>query len=494
MRPHTRMIAIALSLAFFVVATAQEAGPDWLTPAQVRADIVLAESAYARVHPGYTRYASTDEMRAAWQQIVDQAEAGGGLSLGDFYLAVERALVTIRCDHTKAELPKALRVKREAEPVYLPFRWQLIEERGIVSAPGETSGLSFGDEILSIDGRSLATIVAAVSPYIPVDGYTDWSRRGGITESLEFMGGAIDHFGALLWPVGPVAELDIRTADGERRTVAVERLTFDAWTALGDESGIRRNFKDAVTFERIGDEGAYLRVDTFVNYRNPVDPDDIYDPIFKAIRDEGRDKLILDLRKNGGGSTDASQRLVAHLIDRKLRIKTDMRAATLDLDGLRAHLDTWDKRALNPFRFAFRANRDGTYSLRRFFTDDLDTVRPDDFAFEGELIILTSSDNSSGSTNLIAVLNGLGRATLVGEKTGGSAEGPNAGLLFTLTLPESRVRTRLPFFRVFNNVPGFESGLGVSPDIEAPLTVAAFRAGRDPAMEAARKLIEDQVK
>ena len=82
----------------------------------------------------------------------------------------------------------------------------------------------------------------------------------------------------------------------------------------------------------------------------------------------------------------------------------------------------------------------------------------------------------------------------MGEKTGGSAEGPTAGLLFTLTLPESGVRTRLPFFRIYNNVPSIDSGLGVSPDIEAPLTVAAFRAGRDPAMEVARKLIEDQAK
>ncbi|RZV37956.1 MAG: hypothetical protein EX272_04055 [Chromatiales bacterium] len=492
MRLHTKMLAIALSAAFFAAATAQEKDNDWLTPAQVRADIKLAESAYARVHPGYTRYASKDEMRAAWQQIIDQAEAGDGLSLGDFYLAVERALVVIRCDHTKAELPRTLRIRREVEPVYLPFRWQLIEGRGIVSFPGETSGLSFGDEILAIDGRSLSTVVAAVSPYIPVDGYTDWSRRGGVSESLEFMGGAVDHFGALLWPVGPMAELDIRTVDGERRTLAVGRLTFDAWTALGDQSGTRRNFKDAVSFERIGDKSAYLSVDTFVNYRSPVDPDTIYGPIFETIREEGRDSLILDLRKNGGGSTDASQRLVAHLIGRKLQIKTDMRAATLDLNGLRPHLDTWDKRALNPSRFAFRANPDGTYSLRRFFTDDLDTVRPDHSAFEGELVILTSSGNSSGSTNLIAVLNGLGRATLVGEKTGGSAEGPTAGLLFTLTLPESGVRARLPFFRIYNNTTAIEPGLGVTPDIEAPLTVAAFRAGRDPALEAALNLIGEQ--
>jgi C-terminal processing protease CtpA/Prc len=117
-------------------------------------------------------------------------------------------------------------------------------------------------------------------------------------------------------------------------------------------------------------------------------------------------------------------------------------------------------------------------------------VKPAPYAFEGELILLTSTNNGSGSANLIALLDGIGRATLVGEKTGGSAEGVTAGVLFTLTLPESGVRARVPFFRYRNNVPSFEPGLGVSPDILAPLTVDALLDGRDPAFDAALDLIE----
>lgn len=464
----------------------------WLTPGQISADIALAREAYERVHPGYTRYATEEEMKAAWRSITEQASAAGGMSVGDFYLAVEAALTTIRCDHTKAELPKALREEREGQPVYLPFRWSLVEGRGFITEPAEGSGLDAGEELLAIDGESLADRIEAVAKYVPVDGDTEWARRGQISASLEFMGGALDHFGSLLWNPGPAVTLEVRDRTGQTRTVTTDRIDFAAWTALGTRTGRARNFKDAVSFERLGERAGYLRVDTFVNYRQPVDPDSVYGPIFEAMATEGRDRLILDLRRNGGGSTDAMQRLVAHLITEPMPLALDMRVATLDHDGLVDHLQTWDKRALNPNRLGFRKNDDGSYSLRTFLSEELQDVKPAARAFEGELILLTSTNNSSGSTNLIALLDGVGRATLVGEPTGGSAEGVTAGVLFTLTLPESGVRTRIPFFRYRNNVPSFEPGLGVNPDIHAPLTVDAFLEGRDPALEAALDLINER--
>ena len=488
MRVLSPLLTLLLVWLMPLFSQAQDPAKRLLSAEQVRKDVALAKEAYERVHPGYTRYATQPELDQAWTAITQQADSQGGLSVGDLYLQVQTALVTIRCDHTKAELPQALRESRKTGSVYLPFLWQVIEGRGFVSSASEDLALAYGDEILSIDGRTLADTIAAVEGFIPVDGYTHWARRGGISQSLEFMGGAVDHFGALLWDVPAVAKLTVRGADGDLRQVEVQRVGHTAWTQLLASSGAARDFKDAITFERVGDKAAYLRVDTFVNYRNPVKPGKIYDPVFKALRKEGRDTLILDLRNNGGGSSDASQGLVKRLIPQKMQFKTDMRVATLDLDGLREHLWTWDKRALNPNPLGFKKNEDGTYSLRSLLTDEMDTLKPHRFAFQGRLIILTSTNNSSGSTNLISVLKDLPNTTLVGERTGGNPEGPTAGVLFTLTLPESGIKTRLPFFRYTNNVTNVEPGMGVTPDVLAPMTVAAFLAQQDPAYDAALEI------
>ncbi|MDY7099340.1 MAG: S41 family peptidase [Pseudomonadota bacterium] len=460
----------------------------WLSQERIIADIAIAEDAYSRVHPGYTRYASAEEMRDVWQGIRQQAQDDGGMTAGDFYLALNLALTNIRCDHTKAELPAAMRKARAGKPLYLPFRWELIEGRGLIDFAVEGSDLSRGDEILAIDGRPLSSIAETVGRYIPVDGFTEWSRESGIAYGNELMGGGVDHFGALLWEIPATATLKIRRTNGVKETVKLPRIDYAQWLKLTRQAGQVSNFKDAVRFERLGENSAILSVDTFVNYRTPVDPQDLYRPVFKAMREEGRNTLILDLRRNGGGSTDASMGLVANLVPDARPFMLEFRAATLDhtpWDGL---IGTWDKTALNPDPRGFIENADGSFTLRPGILEDTRAVEPTELAFDGKLIILTSSGNSSGSTNILAHLASRPDTITVGEKTGGSAEGPTAGVIFFLTLPESKARLRIPMFRQWNNTESFETGMGITPAIEAPMTVRDFIANRDPALEKAKML------
>ncbi|MEO0441198.1 MAG: S41 family peptidase [Pseudomonadota bacterium] len=461
-----------------------------LTAEQIGSDVALARESYERIHPGYTRHTERAVMDAAWDGLVARAKATHGMTVGEFYIEMQKVLTLIRCDHTKVELPAALRKERNMVPVYLPFRWSQIEDRGIVSIPGD-SGLHRGDELLEIDGRPIAEMIAEVRPLIPVDGFTSWSNRGGVSESLEFAGGAIDHFGALLWDIKPQASVKIARPDGSEHVVKMDRTTLDGWSAIPEAAGkaLGRDFPNAVTYERLNDKVSYLRVDSFVNYRNPVKPGTIYDPIFDSIAAEEREVLILDLRNNGGGSTDAKNGLVSRLIDEKLMAMDDAYMVTLDHKGLDQHLWTWDKRAINPNPLGFRKNANGTFSLRPMFEDNLKVIKPKKNAFKGKLIVLTSDENSSGSTHLLGLFQRKERAVLVGEKTGGSPDGATAGVLFFLTLPESKVRARVPAVRYTADMgEGFEPGTGVTPDVLVERSVADFRAGRDAALEQAKAL------
>lgn len=462
-----------------------------LTAEQVTSDVALAQEAFERIHPGYTRYAEAATLKAAWAGLARKAQEQQGMRVGEFYIELQKVLTLIRCDHTKAELPEALKDERDVIPVYLPFRWTLIEDRAIISIPGH-SGLARGEEIISIDGRPISEMIAEVRPLIPTDGFAEWAKRGGISESLEFAGGAIDHFGALLWDIKPQAELEIADARGARRNVRLDRMTFQAWTGLPEQAGEveARSFSKAVTFEPLGEKAGYLRIDSFINYRDIVEPAKIYDPIFDRMATEGRDRLILDLRKNGGGSTDAKNALIARLIGEKLTPMDDAYMITLDHKGIENHLWTWDKRAINPSPLGFTKNSDGNYSLRPMFEDNLQMIEPAKNAFHGKLIVLTSDENSSGSATFLGLMQRSDRATLVGEKTGGSPDGATAGVIFFLTLPASKIRMRVPAIRYYADMgEGFTAGSGVAPDIETERTVADFRLGRDPALERAKQLV-----
>lgn len=459
-----------------------------LTAEQVERDVSLARAAYQDIHPGYDRFTPAAEIDAAWQSLIDHAIGADGTETADLYLDISETLTKIRCDHTKAELPISIKASRKTDPVYLPLRWEIIEGRAIILKAPEDSGLNRGDEILSIDGRTISDLRNTLHKYIPVDGFNDHAKDMMMTASLEHMGGAVDHFGALLFETPATAKFMIETPSGERSEVRLERVNFENWKSVAIKPGAR-NLKDAVTFDRIGDDAAYLSISTFVNYREPVDAEKLYAPVFEALEEERRTKLILDLRENGGGSTDASQALFARFIPEKRKMKRASIFKTLDHDAYTDYISTWDKRAINPNPLGFKKTESGEYSLRPIFSEDIRTIKPAKVTFDGELIILTSRGNSSGATNFMSTIKAARPVTLVGEKTGGNPQGPTAGSIFFLKLPESKMTLRLPVIRFENNVGDLPLGEGLTPDVLAPTTVVSVRAGRDPAMEAALKII-----
>ncbi len=468
------------------------ASEDKLSYKQVEQDIKIAKGAYEKIHPGYTRHQSKQSLDAAWQSVLDSAKNNDGLSHAQLYLQIQEVLTLIRCDHTKANLPKLIKEARKTSKVYLPILWDYIEARGFVSKSLNPELVNTGDEIMAIDGKPLSEVVADVIRFIPYDGKTIWSRNSGVTDSLEFMGGAVDHFGSLLQELPEIAVLSIkRRADDRLVEIKLPRVTFKQWSSLRNSANQARDFADAVHFGMLEGDVGYLKIDSFVNYRKPVKPKKIYDPIFNELKKNKVGTLILDLRNNGGGSTDARMALEKRLYNKKVQPKKELRVTSIDFEEYRPYLWTWDKRALKPNRLGFRSNDDGTYSLRSMFTDELDTIKPSRNAFKGKLIVLSSSANSSGSVSLLAGLKEFRSAIIVGEKTGGSATGPTAGLLFTLTLPESKIQTRVPFIRTINAVQTFEEGYGVTPDILAPLLAKDYLAGIDSALNKALEIAKE---
>ncbi|NRB72068.1 MAG: hypothetical protein HRU51_09165 [Xanthomonadales bacterium] len=460
----------------------------WLSTDQIIADTQLAQETYERIHPGYDRYTDAQTLNTAWDQIIQQAKTNKGMRLGDYYLKLSETLALMRCDHTKAELPKALADARGTTPVYLPFRWQMIENEVVVLRATADSGLKLGDVITHIDGQAIGDRIDQLYRYVPTDGFTDHSKINAIASSSEHRGGALDHFGAMLWPHSSQVNIHYLDQQGQSQEKSMARINYSAWKKLGGSQ--RRNFIDAVEFKQVDDRTGYLKIDTFVNYRIPIKPDKLFDPIFKQLQQNPSQRLILDLRENGGGSSEPRQRLLAHLMPNKFRPVKDVRIKTLNLDGLREHLFTWEKSALKPKASKFNQNDDGSYSFKPHVLKATKWIKPDKRAFTGQLIVLTSRNNSSGSTNLLAVLTGRPNTTFVGEPTGGSMEGPTAGILFFLKLPASGITTRVPIFRQYNDVAQFEPGMGLSPDVAASQNKQDLLNGIDTILQAAIDLSE----
>ena len=470
-----------------------------LSAAEATRDVALLRRALETVHPGLYRYSSQSKIDAAFAQL--QVAASVPIPELALHGAIARLLAAIHCDHTKAEMSDELTAFRTNNPTHLPLRFQLIEGRMIVvSNDGQPGAPAVGGEILSLNGMAVPTLLLKLAPLVSYDGTTDQAIAAKLADDSDLMGDDFNEnypalFGfpdvwQIAWkPVGGVASV----------TASVKPIRFAQWVALaGPGANYRSEFYNSITW-RMNGKAARLGIDTFVNYRNPVQATAFFSGFFTAMKEAGTEHLILDLRKNGGGSEDVSVALGRYLIDQPFLWSKPIRYKAVRYGDLSQYFETWGDREVrfNPSLTAFTKTADGWYDRTPVMSgaqvSDADSTfeqQPMDArSFRGRLTILSGPRNGSGATRTIAQLKEKTGATVIGEDSAGSAEGPTSGSIFLMKLPASGIKVRIPEAWNRTAINRFVAGKGVAVDQLVVPTLADFKAGRDRALMVAQGLL-----
>ncbi|GMU00339.1 hypothetical protein KH5H1_44590 [Corallococcus caeni] len=460
-----------------------------LDAAKARADVALLRRALETLHPGLHRYRGKAETRAAFARL----EATASRTITDLVLwrEVSLLLAGIHCDHTQVELPEALDAWRRVQPTHLPLRFKLIEGRMIVvSNDGQPGAPPPGAELVTLNGVPVPQVLSTLGRTVAYDGSADQSIAAKLGSDSDLMG---DDFNEA-WPAFhgfPTRwELDWKRSEDRRLSHAtLEPIPFTRWTALPwPGSPYRDEFYKAIHW-RLDGKTATLRIDTFVNDRNPVDPEAFLGGFFKTLKARGVGHLVLDLRESGGGSDDVAVALGRYLLPEPFVWLKPALLKAIRYGDLPQHLESWGNRQelFEPPLDGFRRTKDGAWErLPRQDEAARQLQAPSPDRFTGRVTVLTGPMNASGVTMTVALLKEKGGARLVGEESAGSAEGPTAGRIFLLTLPHSGLRIRIPNAWNRTNVDHFLAGRGVPVDATVIPTLLDFEAGRDRVAEVAK--------
>ncbi|MGD8496201.1 MAG: S41 family peptidase, partial [Gemmatimonadales bacterium] len=276
------MVLAALSLSGGAL---QQTRPDSsLTKAEKRLGVARV---WAAVQQHYVNY---DRLAIDWDSafVAATAEAEGAETVLDYYRVLAGMVAAVGDGHTRISFPAELRA---AELRSFALRTRLVEGRVIVTQVRNDSlyaaGVRPGMEVLEIDGETaLAYGRRHVMPYQSSSTPQDRLLR---TYDYELFRGPADE---------PVRLL-LRTPDGD--TLRVE--------------GSRRLPRNRslphplVEFRDLGNGTGYLALRSFGSSEFFAAFDSIYPRVLETER------LVIDARDNGGGSSTYGYYVLSHLVD-----------------------------------------------------------------------------------------------------------------------------------------------------------------------------------
>lgn len=456
-------------------------------------EILVRSLEYA--HVGLTRYEALDVFQNRAAMLRESLQRTS--SEFEFLRKIATFNAQLRSGHLFT-IPSGGLAQRLADLPRLPLQLRFIGRLAFVWQDLTSAGIPRGSELLSINGRRMTEVVAAIWPSISSDGYieTRKSHLLNVTGFPEWDGFDIyfaihverpAHFRVCFR--APGASMATTTLSGLSRNDKSARLAALAATDVLSTPG----------YEVLPLEGsAVLKLPRL--FKLPSETWD-FRAILTALIDELHlnklGNLIVDIRGNTGGLDEFGAVLYGHLSDEPFRFYRQLYYRQIEFSALRATIEPTERDRVDekyPDRYTKDAEhgfwrKEGTYP-------GLSTTAPYQYTrtpFLGNVYLLIDGGTYSAGSQCAAFFLDRRRALIIGEEGGGDYGGPDGGASLPIVLPHSGITVRIPYVRSLQNSQPWIKGRGPVPHIYSRSTIDDMLTGRDAPMDLARKLIRSSI-
>jgi C-terminal processing protease CtpA/Prc len=275
------------------------------TAKQYRDDLDNLGKKLLSVHSNPLKFISRKEF---WK-TVEQKKAliTNHTTYGEFVWHCSEIIANVHCSHTSMG---SFYPEREMLPLStrFPLQTRLVNNQLFVIDSFNNKGkVKIKDEILSINGIAVSTIVNNIYKHIPAQGHIKTTKRH-----------VFNHWSTCLIPYElGFPETYTITVKGLENPVVLNKA--EVFKAPFPDQSLKPCKDDLLCFEVLGDsKTAVLTIFSFNFYPwNNLDVfKDFMDKTFAGIQKEGIEHLVIDVRLNGGGSSESSIYLLQYLLDK----------------------------------------------------------------------------------------------------------------------------------------------------------------------------------
>ena len=488
------------SISFLVATTGCQIGALWrfnpekkYSPQAVCQDLKTMENVLKKNHPSLYWYTTPAQLDSAFQQAY--AAVRDSMNEASVRNLFNEVSGTIRCGHTSVRHSKQYNHYIAWKSVSgFPLGIKIVDDSTTIVTSNlnrKDSLLTRGVKIVGVNGLSSKQLIDTLYPLVPVDGYAhNFSYQTLSNNFTRFYNSRFSY--DTLYPIQYI------DSNGIIRTI-----TRKYYNRYSDTSQLYMSFRKAAKIvpptkmlrkEMLrsfwidtGGTYAMMRINTF----SRDIPSAYIRKKFKLLKKKKVPHLILDLRNNGGG-----------LISRSLLMARMIQPGSFQyVDSIVSPYRTLKRPAIGEgkityrhcinlgMRFLSKKNKHGYY-LFKVFTNK--KYRPHRHHYEGKVWVLTGGSSFSATSMLLANIKGLPNVQIIGEETGGVAYGNNGVFIPDLILPNTKLRMRLPTYRIINNIHYPNNGKGVLPDVEIKPTRLSVLYNQDIKMEKAIELIQKE--
>ncbi len=443
-------------------------------------DFRVLRSSLEEGHAGLYRYNSKQEFDRYFDSLYaciihEQTET-------EFMRFLTPLIYKIHCVHSWVSNPDTYKESNS----YFPLPIKIIDNK--MYADCDYDGVKFGSELVAINGEKTQNILEKL--YITQS--TDGFNQTFLPRILEYS--FHSRYKQHISDTNSYTMLIKAPLSSEIVQIKTTGVTKDSLRAIFKTRHLNLKYKNApaLSYNFQNDSTVLLNIETFdgtLIKNDKIDYDTYLKAFFKELDEKNVKNLIIDLRRNPGGTSAYNPGLFSYLTSKPFDVFASVQINTITPSFLRyTQFAGQEKQLMAEWKKQFKTqNKEGKYET----VMEAANV-PKKNNFKGNVYLLVSGLTVSTAARFTDVFSVNRRGVIIGEEPGGGYFGNNGGVHAVLTVPNTKLKFDVPLFKMImaGALNKAWEGHGVQPDYSVHSTITDYENGRDGELEFILDLIK----